>query len=160
MIVGTRQYAPGLGDVASDTWPSTGEIDTETTSLWNSMMQLSQDWFDTQSPGWTAQLQNAWNAFVADFTNWKNSSYFWNPGRRDELLDYRKRFNTFVTNFTAAGVSTDVTPAQVGSTVILPSGLDSVVSSASGLLTKALYVVLGVGVLWAGMTVYKETRGR
>ncbi len=91
-----------------------------------------------------------------DFTNWKNSSYFWNPGRRDELLDYRKRFNVFVTNFQAAGVSTDVTPQQVGATAPLPDGLDKV----SDILTKALYVVVGVGVLWAGATVYKETRGK
>lgn len=145
-----------LGDVAADTWPSTGEIDTETQSLATSIQQLAQDWFDTQSPGWTPQLQNSWNAFVADFNNWKNSGYFWNPGRRDELLGYRGRFNTFIASFNNAGVSTDVTPGQVGSTVALPDALDKV----SDITTKALYVVLGIGALWAGATVYKELRGR
>ena len=98
----------GLGDVASDTWPSTGAINTETASLATSVAQLGKDIFDgfgrdsypIDDPGVHA-LQNAWNAFLADFNQWQASGYFWNPSRRDELVGYRARFNALLAQWRA-----------------------------------------------------------
>ena len=97
-----------LGDVASDTWPSTGAINTETASLATSVAQLGRDIFDgfgrdsypVDDPG-VGALQNAWNAFLADFNQWQASAYFWNPSRRDELISYRARFNALLAQWRA-----------------------------------------------------------
>jgi hypothetical protein len=140
-----------LGGVENDTWPSTGAIDTETNSLDLSIRQLAQDAFDQGLPGWTPVEQNAWNAFIADWKQWKDSGYYWNPTRRDELLGYRARFNKFLGQFGSAGVETQ---AEAQAAIRGPDAFDS----ASGLLTKALWVVGGVGLLWVGHTLYKEFR--
>jgi hypothetical protein len=95
--------AAALGDVAADTWPSTGAINTETASLATSVAQLGKDIFagfgrdsyPVDDPG-VGSLQNAWNAFLADFNQWRDAGWFWNPSRRDELIGYRARFNALL----------------------------------------------------------------
>jgi hypothetical protein len=147
MMVGHR--FPQLGAVENDTWPSTGALETETQSLWLSMLQLSKDVFNSNAyvdDVWT----RSWNTFVADVQQWKDAGWFWNPTRRDELLEYRRRFNTLLAQFQGAGVSTGAEQqAATGSTP-----LDTV----NTILTKALWVVGGVGALWAVHSVYKEFR--
>lgn len=97
-----------LGDVASDTWPSTGAVNTETASLATSVAQLGRDIFDAfardsypvDDPA-VGALQNAWNAFLADFNQWQAAGWFWNPSRRDELIVYRARFNALLAQWRA-----------------------------------------------------------
>lgn len=141
----------GLAGVESDTWPSTGAIDVETNSLDLSIKQLAADWFRT-APDNTADpgLLAAWNTFIADWSQWRDAAWFWNPTRRDELLGYRKRFNDFLTRFNNAGVGSLAMPQAT-------SGLDAL-DKAGDLLTKAMWVVGGIGALWAANTVYKTLR--
>lgn len=155
MLVPGNMSMTGLGDVANDTWPSTGEIDNETKSLDLTIRQLAQDSFNGELPGFgDTSLQTAWNTFIADWSQWRDAAYFWNPGRRDELLTYRKRFNDLLALMKGAGTVTTIGTTQVGSTTAAPDGLDKV----SDILTKALWVAGIVGVVWAGHTVYKEFR--
>lgn len=149
MIV--RSLDTGLGAVENDTWPSTGAIDTESNSLDLAIKQLARDNFDQGMPSWDSTLQNSWNTFVADWNYWLNTGYFWNPTRRDELLEYRKRFNDLRTQMQAGGVST-YTPEQVST-----KGANAF-DVAGSLLTKTLWVVGGVAVLLVGHAAYKEFR--
>ena len=66
-------------------------------------------------------LQNAWNAFLADFRQWQAAGWFWNPSRRDELIGYRARFNALLAQWrsvpavvTAAVAVAGAEPAKGG----------------------------------------------
>lgn len=152
---------PAMGDVVDDTWPSTGAIDTETASLAVSVAQLGRDIFDgfgrdaypVDDPG-VGALQNAWNAFLADFNQWKDAAWFWNPSRRDELVTYRARFNDLLAQW--RGVPTVITAAKpVAGAAPAKSPLDKAADVASSLVW-----IVGIGAaLWVGTTVYKEMRG-
>ena len=104
--------SPSLGAVETALWPSTGDIDTETASLATSVQELAQDIFNANVPAddtW-ATFQNAWNAFIADFNQWKDAGWFWNLTRRDQLLSYRTRFNTLLDKAKSMGVGTLAAP--------------------------------------------------
>jgi hypothetical protein len=129
-----------LGAVESSLWPTTGDIDTETASLAASVHQLAGDIFDAQPLPDTADyqvFQNAWNAFIADFTQWKDAAWFWNLTRRDQLLGYRTRFNELLDKAKALGTSTLASPQA-------DSGTDPVSKFLGTLTTVAL--VVGVAV--------------
>jgi hypothetical protein len=153
-----RQQLPavrGMGDVATDTWPSTGAIDTETQSLALSISQLGTDIFNSNTPDSDAYttLQNAWNTFVADFTQWQNAAWFWNPSRRDELVSYRARYNALLAQWQSLpGVVTAATP--VANATPPASPLDTVLAIAGDLVWVA---AIGAAV-WVGSTIYKEIR--
>ena len=51
-------------------------------------------------------FQNAWNAFIADFDQWKDAGWFWNLTRRDQLLGYRTRFNALLEKSKTLGTVT------------------------------------------------------
>lgn len=142
---------PGLGAVENDTWPSTGALETETESLRLSVMQLARSIFDAvavPSDDW----QNAWNTFVADFNQWRDSGYFWNPTRRDELLEYRKRFNALLAQFQNIGIGSAVTTTNATPTQVSP------LQQASALITKVGWVLAIGAVAYVGITVYRDTR--
>lgn len=146
----------GFGDVATDTWPTTGAIDTETESLGLSISQLATDIFNSDNtPDGDAYftLQNAWNTFVADFTQWKNAAWFWNPSRRDELVAYRARYNALLKQWQALpGVQTAAAP--VANATLPKSPLDTGLAIAGDLVWVA-----GIGAaVWLGSVLYKELR--
>jgi hypothetical protein len=153
--------APAMGNVADDSWPSTGAINTETASLATSVAQLGRDIFDgfgrdaypIDDPAVQA-LQNAWNAFLADFSQWRDSAWFWNPSRRDELISYRARFNELLSQW--RGVPDVITAAKpVEGAAPAKSALDKAADVAGSLVW-----IVGIGAaLWVGTTVYKELRG-
>lgn len=158
MIV-VRPAVPSLGsfgDVATDTWPSTGAIDTETESLALSISQLGTDIFNSDGTGDDQAyftLQNAWNTFVADFSQWKDSAWFWNPSRRDELVAYRARYNALLAQWQALpGVVTAAAP--VPNATLPKSPLDTGLAIAGDLIWVA---AIGAGV-WVASTLYKELR--
>jgi hypothetical protein len=94
----------GFAGVEDSIWPSTGAIDTETASLDATVKELGSDVFADTVSASNANYQvwlTAWDTFVADFNQWMSSSWFWNPTRRDELVDYRKRFNSLLTRYHA-----------------------------------------------------------
>jgi hypothetical protein len=146
-----------LANIAEETWPTTGEIDTETASLLLSVQALARDIFDSgvsSSPEYFT-LQNQWNAFASDFAQWRASAWFWNPGRRDELVAYRARFNALLGAWQAlpgGGVQTAATP--VAGAELPPSTLDKVAD-----IGRSLAWIVGFGAaLWVGTTLYKEVR--
>jgi hypothetical protein len=162
IVVG--RAAPAMGDVASDTWPSTGAIDTETASLATSVAELGRDIFDAFGRGSydvedqnVQALQNSWNAFLADFNQWQASGYFWNPSRRDELVSYRARFNRELAQWKGLGAAGVTTAAAAVAGAVLPqSPLDKAADIAGSLVW-----ILGIGAaLWVGTTVYKEIKAR
>jgi hypothetical protein len=165
MILGARALAaPSMGDVAADTWPSTGAIDTETASLATSIDQLGRDIFDAfgrdsynvDDPA-VGSLQNAWNAYLADFAQWQTSAYFWNPSRRDELVSYRARFNALLAQWKGlAGAGVITAAAPVAGATLPKSPLDKAADLAGSLVW-----IVGIGAgLWVASTVYKEVQAR
>jgi len=162
-VILRRAVMPALGDVADDTWPSTGAINTETASLATSVAQLGRDIFDgfgRDDTSWVDDpavdaLRNAWNAFLADFGQWKDSAYFWNPSRRDELVSYRARFNDLLAQWRS--VPAVVTAAKpVAGAAPAKSPLDKAADVAGSLV----WIVSIGAALWVGTTVYKEFKGR
>src|SRR5882672_9556011 len=94
----------GFSGVEDSIWPSTGSLDTETASLDATVKELGTDIFNDTVSASNENYQtflNAWNTFVADFNQWLKAAWFWNPTRRDELVDYRKRFNSLLTRYHA-----------------------------------------------------------
>ena len=156
LVIGSR--TPTLGDVSTDTWPSTGAIETETASLEISVQQLGRDIFNDSTVSAASDdyqaLQNAWNSFVADFDQWRDAAWFWNPSRRDELIGYRARFNALLAQWRGLGVVTAAAPVVGDKPATSP--LDQVL----GILDKVVLVV-GIGAaVWAASTIYKELRPR
>jgi hypothetical protein len=160
LILRGASTVPSLGDVAEDTWPSTGAIDTETASLATSVAQLGRDIFDgfgrdaypIDDAGVQA-LQNAWNAFLADFNQWKDAAWFWNPSRRDELVSYRAKFNALLAQWQS--VPQVITVAKpVAGAAPAKSSLDKAADIAGSLVW-----IVGIGAaVWIGHTVYREMR--
>lgn len=147
----------GFGDVAGETWPTTGEINTETASLALSISSLGRDIFNSEtpdSPDYFA-LENGWNTFVADFGQWKDAGWFWNPGRRDELVAFRARFNALLDKWKALGNGAVITVAgPVAGATAPPSTLDKAADIA-----RSLVWVVGIGgALWVGITLYREAK--
>lgn len=162
MILRRVAAVPALSGVEDDTWPSTGAIDTETASLATSVAQLGRDIFDgfgrdayPIGDAGVQALQNAWNAFLADFDQWKDAAWFWNPSRRNELVSYRARFNDLLAQWRS--VPEVVTAAKpVAGAAPAKSPLDKAADVAGSLVW-----IVGIGAaLWVGTTVYKELKGR
>lgn len=147
----------GFGDIAGETWPTTGEINTETASLALTVSSLGRDIFNSETPNSPEYytLQNAWNTFVADFGQWKDAGWFWNPGRRDELVAYRARFNHLLDLWKGLGNGAVLTVADpVAGDTLPPSPLDKAADIA-----RSLVWVLGIGgALWVGFTLYRESK--
>jgi len=140
-----------MSGVEGAIWPTTGDIDTETNSLAISIQQLGNDIFNSNVSasvaGWQP-FQDAWNAFVADFDQWQNAGWFWNPTRRDELLDYRARFNALLSQMQGLGIATNATPLA---STAPPDELDKVLA----ILDKIVIVGAVAGVGYVGWRVYK-----
>jgi hypothetical protein len=134
----------GFGDVADALWPTTGDIDTATNSLALTIQQLGSDIFNdngnASDPNYQAFL-DAWNTFVADFTQWKGVSLYWNPTRRDELVDYRKRFNDLLTLYHSFSGALTLGIQAVPGAVLAPSLL----VQWGGLISKVVGGVAAVG---------------
>lgn len=142
---------PSLGAVESSLWPSTGDIDTETASLATSVHQLAEDIFQAQPLPDTADynaFQNAWNAFIADFNQWKDAGWFWNLTRRDQLLGYRTRFNALLDKAKTLGANTMAAPQA-------DTGTDPV----SKFLGTATTVALVIGAAVAGYYAFRIVKG-
>ena len=135
---------PSLGAVESSLWPTTGDIDTETTSLGLQVQQLAQDVFNGATPDTPEYFtwQNAWNTFIADFNQWKDAGWFWNLTRRDQLLSYRTRFNALLAEAQKLGVGTMVKPQA-------DTGTDPVSKFLGTLTTVALVIGASVGGYYA-----------
>ncbi len=136
-----------LNGVESSTWPTTGDIDTETNSLTLSVVALGHD-PSVSSPlvgdAWLA----AWNLFVDDFNQWKDAAWFWNPTRRDQLISYRARFNDLLSQLqNISGEASPIAPVQ-GSRKE-PDSIDKLVDAA-----KFIGVLVGLGLVVKAMTMF------
>lgn len=143
----------GMGAVEAALWPTTGDIDNETASFAGTVLQLAADIFNANiGAGDDVQtFLRSWNTFVDDFNAWKDAAWFWNPTRRDQLLEYRGRFNVLLAQFRALGGSSG---AQAQAAAKEPDAVDKAIS----FVTRA-GIVLGVGlVAYVGFTAWKEAR--
>jgi hypothetical protein len=146
----------GMGAVENSFWPTTGDVDSETNSLEQSVAQLGRDVFtafgasDTLSgdnPDFLA-FSSAWNAFYEDFEAWRTAGWFWNPTRRDQLLEYRTRYNALLLEAKRLGVGTLAAP-------LADHGEDPVSKLLGTFGTVA--IVLGVGIAgYFGVKVWNE----
>jgi hypothetical protein len=132
MLSGTDRRRRGMEGVEASVWPTTGDIDNETNSLAQTISTFGHDvaWSNTTVTDDVFQtFLRAWDGFVTDFLTWKEGAWFWNPTRRDQLIDYKARFNQLLQRFQALGIgaSTDVTPV-VGDRPA-PDSLDKVMTA-------------------------------
>jgi hypothetical protein len=142
----------GFGAVENSLWPTTGDIDTETASLATQVHQLAQDIFNANVPAddtWSV-FQNAWNAFIADFNQWKDAAWFWNLTRRDQLLNYRTKFNALLDKAKSMGIGTMASPQA-------DTGSDPVSKLLGTLTTVAIVVGAAVGGYYA-FQIYRSAR--
>jgi hypothetical protein len=119
-----------LGAVESMVWPTTGDINTETASLANSVSLLGSDYAAsslTTVDDSVALWQRSWNSFVTDFLQWQASPYFWNPSRRNQLVDYRKRFNDLLAAYHNLGGNTLIAPLP--GDALQPDSLDKIMTA-------------------------------
>ncbi len=136
-----------LNGVESSTWPTTGDIDTETNSLALSVVALGHD-PAVSSPlvgdAWLA----AWNLFVDDFNQWKDAAWFWNPTRRDQLISYRARFNDLLSQLqNISGEASPIAPVQGSHKE--PDSIDKLVDAA-----KFVGVLVGLGLVVKAVTMF------
>lgn len=142
-----------MGAVEGALWPSTGDIDRETESLAIAIRQLGHDIGNSVTPNSDAYFafERGWNAFVADFGQWKDGGWYWNPTRRDQLLEYRQRFNALLEQARTFQVAS-VAVAQKAQPE--PDGVDKLLAAVN----KVVIVGAAVGVGFVLWKVYKETR--
>jgi hypothetical protein len=145
-----------MGALEDALWPSSGALDTEEKSLQLQISALGHDIAFSSAPASDDRVQSflrTWNAYVQDFLNWRSAPWFWNPNRRDQLIEYRRRFNAFREQFlTLPGSSTTVQP------VAGAKPADGPFDQAVKILNKVVIVVaIGAG-LWVASTVYREAR--
>ncbi len=142
----------GMGAVEGALWPTTGDIDVETDSLATAIAQLGHDIGNSQTPNSDAYFvfQNAWNSFVADFGNWKDAAWFWNPTRRDQLLDYRSRFNQLLEQARTLNVAT---AAAMQKAQPEPDTLDKLLAAVNKIVIVGALVGTGF-IVWK---IYRET---
>lgn len=125
----------GLGDlgaVESVVWPTTGDLDTETRSLGITISTLGHDYAAsslTTSDDSVALWERSWNDFVTDFLQWQSSPYFWNPTRRDQLLEYRRRFNALLDQYRGLGGAAQTFLAPVAGDRAAPDSLDKIMTA-------------------------------
>lgn len=142
------ELSGGFAGVEDSLWPPTGDLDTATESLALSVSELGHDVIaDNTGSGDDVQTWlRAWNAFVRDFTQWKGAGYYWNPSRRDALVDYRRRFNDLLARYhELPGAITTGAEAVKGDT---PGA--SPLAQAESLVTKVVGGALVLGGLYAG----------
>lgn len=159
-------YTPaltGVGDiylsgVEDSLWPTTGDINTETASLETTVQNLGQDILLDQvsasDPNWQV-FQNKWNAFVADFDQWRNASWFWNPTRRDDLLSYRSRFNSLLDQYHGINGAVTTGVSAVKGASPSPGPFDSANQLLGHIATGAVIV----GAIYAGAKLLPMLRG-
>ncbi len=142
-----RRSLGGLGALEADVWPPTHGLDSETNSLAQTISTFGHDYafsiLTTADPAVEA-FQRAWNDFVTDFLSWKSTPYFWNPTRRDQLVEYRAKFNRLLQIYKTLGPAATTTVAPVVGDQVQPDSLD-----------KVMVAVKWGGVLLAGGLVYK-----
>lgn len=147
---GAEGMGSGLGDVADAFWPTTGDIDTATNSLAITIQELGTDIFNDTGNASDDSYQaflTAWDAFVADFDQWKDTTLYWNPTRRDELIDYRKRFNDLLSTYQGFSGSLTVGVKPVPGDTPSPNPLVAL----EGIASKVVAGVVIVGALYAGV---------
>ncbi len=105
--------AQGLAGVAgfeTDFLPNRYEINAAADDLQSKILIFSRDFTARQSPGTDEEYQrflSQWNAFVGDFNAWHGVFFWWSTwSRREELLQFRKRFNDLVAEYESLGGQT------------------------------------------------------
>lgn len=134
-----------LGAVESVVWPTTGDLETETRSLAQSISLLGSDYAASllsTSNSSVATWERSWNSFVTDFLQWKDSPYFWNPTRRNQLVEYRRRFNELLAQYKGLGTSAITLISPVTGDRVAPDSLDKVMTAVKW--GGALLIVGGV----------------
>lgn len=119
-----------MGATESMVWPTTGDINTETASLANSISLLGSDYASSSlstADDSVALWERSWNAFVTDFLQWQASGYFWNPSRRTQLVDYRRRFNDLLAAYNSLGGPTLIAPLPGDH--LQPTSLDDIMTA-------------------------------
>jgi heme oxygenase len=142
-----------MGAVEGSLWPTTGDINNESQSLAASIQQVGRDIFNSSVSGDSdayATFQNSWNTFVQDFDAWKDASWFWNPTRRDELIEYRGRYNALLSQMRALGISSLAADQKTSA----PNPLDTALS----VLNKLIIGGAVLGVAYIGYRVWEKTR--
>ena len=139
----------GMGDleggIESAVWPTTGDINTETQSLAITISSLGADYGNSSlstADDAVAMWQRDWNAFVTDFLQWKDAGWFWNPTRRDALVNYRARFNILLAQYHNLGGSAQTLINPVAGDQPTPDSLDTMMSAVKW---------VGIGLIAAGV---------
>ncbi len=136
----------GLGALEADVWPPTHGLDSETNSLAQTIATFGHDYafslLDAGDPA-VQMFQRAWNDFVTDFLQWKEGPYFWNPTRRDQLVEYRAKFNRLLQQYQALGPEAATSVAPVVGDHVQPDSLDKVMTAV-----KWGGIVLGAGLVY------------
>ena len=137
-----NRQVSSLSGIESAVWASTGDIDTETDSLLITIQTFTADRMDSDiasHPSYPAWL-NVWNGFAQDFAQWRDSAWFWNPTRRDQLLEYRRRFNELLASYKSLGPSATTGLSPLAHDRPEPDSLDKLMKVAKW----------GIGILIVG----------
>lgn len=149
MIVGIPRPRRMMGDLDPNAIlpPSRDELGYETDQLLARIVQLGQDYFNSDQNDVTQDLLGRWDAFVSEVQNWDAGpriiTHLLATTWRDDLLDRQQKFNGLRGEFVAAGVSTSA-PAFTFSPAA-PTTLDKVFNKASAAAGDVLAPIKAVG---------------